>query len=46
MIIAITGAGGFIGKQLTVFFERKNYEVRRVARINANTRTMDVAKQI
>lgn len=37
MIIAITGAGGFIGKRLSAFFESKGNEVRRIPRINDGT---------
>jgi len=43
MIIAITGAGGFIGKQLTSFFEAKSNEVRRVPRIGSGTAAAEVA---
>ena len=43
MIIAITGAGGFIGKQLTSFFETKSNEVRRIPRINTGTPAVEIA---
>ena len=32
MLIAITGANGFVGKYLSEFLERKNYLVRRIQR--------------
>lgn len=44
MIIAITGAGGFIGKQLTLFLESKNNEVRAIRRINADTPATEIAQ--
>jgi uncharacterized protein len=43
MIMAITGAGGFIGKQLTSFFETKSNEVRRIPRIDTGTPAAKVA---
>ena len=46
MIIAITGAGGFIGKQLTSFFETKNNEVRRIPRVSAGTPAAEVVGYI
>ena len=46
MIITITGAGGFIGKQLTTFFQSRGNEVRRLPRINSETTTDDVAKHL
>ena len=46
MIIAISGSGGFIGKQLTSFFESKSNEVRRIPRISAGTPTSEVAEFI
>jgi uncharacterized protein (TIGR01777 family) len=46
MIIAITGAGGFIGKQLVSFFQNKNYELRTIQRIEAGTLTAEVARQL
>jgi len=44
MIIAISGAGGFIGKQLTSFFESENFEVRRIPRLDAETPPAELAK--
>jgi uncharacterized protein (TIGR01777 family) len=44
MIIAISGAGGFIGRQLVSFFNTKGIEVRRIPRIDAGTHTSDLAK--
>jgi uncharacterized protein len=46
MIIAITGAGGFIGKQLAVFFRNENYELRTIQRIVSDTPVADVARQL
>ena len=46
MIIAITGAGGFIGKQLVSFFQHKGYEVRTIQRIDAGTKAAEVARQL
>jgi uncharacterized protein len=46
MIIAISGSGGFIGKQLTAYFQAKGYEVRSLLRINAETSTNDIVKQL
>ena len=43
MIIAITGAGGFIGKQLSSFFQAKSNEVRRIPRIDSGTTAAGVA---
>jgi len=44
MIIAISGAGGFIGKQLTSYFESENFEVRRIPRMKAETSSNEIAK--
>ena len=46
MIIAISGAGGFIGKQLTAFFRSKGHEVRRIPRISPGTAVAEVAASI
>ena len=46
MIIAITGAGGFIGKQLISFFQDKGNELRRLPRMHAGTRAIDISKLI
>ncbi len=43
MIIAISGANGFIGKQLTSFFLAKGNEVRNILRIHEETPAEDVA---
>jgi uncharacterized protein len=42
MIISISGASGFIGKQLTTFYETKSNEVRRIPRISAGTPATEV----
>jgi uncharacterized protein len=44
MIIAISGAGGFIGKQLTSFFQSKGNELRRIPRIDAGTQAVELAR--
>lgn len=44
MIIAISGAGGFIGTQLTSFFQNKGNELRRISRINAGTSIIEIAR--
>ena len=46
MIIAISGAGGFIGKQLTGFFRLKDHETRRIPRIVAGTPATEVAEYL
>jgi uncharacterized protein len=46
MIIAITGAGGFIGKQLVSFFQHKGNEVRAIKRIDEGTQVAEVARQL
>jgi uncharacterized protein len=46
MLIAITGAGGFIGNQIAEFFQKKNVEVRAIRRINADTGADEVASQL
>ncbi len=43
MIIAISGANGFIGKKLTSYFLAKGNEVRNILRIHAETPAEDVA---
>jgi len=43
MIIAISGAGGLIGKQLTAFFKAKGHEVRRIPRMVPGTDATEVA---
>ena len=43
MIIAITGAGGFIGKQLTAFFQAQGTEVRNIPRIQVATAAVEIA---
>jgi len=44
MIIAISGAGGFIGKQLTSFFQSKGNELRRIPRIDAGTQAVELTR--
>lgn len=46
MIIAISGAGGFIGKQLTGLFRVKGHETRRIPRIIAGTPATEVADNL
>ncbi len=46
MIIAISGAGGLIGKKLTAYFESKGHEVRRIPRIFAGTEATIVAVSV
>ncbi|MDO9254721.1 MAG: TIGR01777 family oxidoreductase [Bacteroidales bacterium] len=46
MVIAISGSGGFIGKQLTAYFQSKGNEVRRILRINAGTSADEIVKQL
>lgn len=46
MIIAISGSGGFIGKQLTAYFQAKGYEVRRISRIAADTSASEIVRQL
>ncbi len=44
MIIAISGAGGFIGKNIISFFQAKGYEVRRIPRVDKGTGATELAK--
>ena len=46
MIIAISGAGGLIGKKLTTYFGSKGHEVRRIPRISAGTEATTVAVSV
>jgi len=46
MIIAISGAGGFIGKQLTSTFESENIEVRHLPRMKAETSSNEIARML
>jgi hypothetical protein len=46
MIIAISGANGFIGKQLTSYFQAKGNEVRSISRINEKTPVNEVITQL
>ena len=46
MIIAISGSGGFIGTQLTAYFQAKGNEVQTLLRINAETSTSEIVKQL
>ena len=43
MIIAISGAGGFIGKQLSNYFKAKGNEVQNIPRVNIDTQAADIA---
>lgn len=43
MVIAITGSGGFIGKQLTAYFENKSDTVKRLPRITSETNCAELA---
>jgi hypothetical protein len=43
MIIAISGAGGFIGKQLGKYFQSKGNEVKSIPRANIDTQAEDIA---
>jgi uncharacterized protein (TIGR01777 family) len=42
MIIAISGANGFIGKELSAFFQSKGNEIRRIPRIHAGMQADDL----
>lgn len=44
MIIAISGAGGFIGKNLKMFFLAKGYEVRNIPRISYVTSVEELTR--
>lgn len=44
MVIVISGAKGFIGKNLVVFFKSKGFLVRNLPRINTGTPVDDLAK--
>lgn len=46
MIIAISGSNGFIGKQLTLYFQAKRYDVRSISRISADTSVNEIVKQL
>jgi uncharacterized protein len=46
MIIAISGSGGFIGKQLTSYFQAKGNEVRSISRINEGTLDEGITRQL
>jgi len=43
MIIAIAGASGFIGKQLSSYFQVKGYELRSLPRFHEGTASADIA---
>ena len=43
MIIAISGANGFIGKHLCAYFTTKGYELRLIPRIQSRTSTKELA---
>jgi uncharacterized protein (TIGR01777 family) len=46
MIIAISGSGGFIGKQLISYFQAKGNEVRSISRINEGTPADEITRQL
>lgn len=46
MNIAISGAGGFIGKQLTFYFQSKGHEVRSISRFNTDTAAGEIVKEL
>lgn len=46
MNIAISGANGFIGKQLTSYFQAKGNDVRSISRISASTPSNEIATQL
>lgn len=46
MNIAISGAGGFIGKQLTIYFQAKGNDVRSISRIDVKTSVAEVVSQL
>ena len=46
MNIAISGAGGFIGKQLAVYFQSKGNEVLSISRIGSGTATTEIVREL
>ena len=46
MNIAISGANGFIGKQLTYYFQAKQNNVRSISRIDENTAVEGIMRQL
>lgn len=46
MNIAISGSNGFIGKQLTSYFQAKGNEVQSISRINEGTSVDDIIRQL
>lgn len=46
MNIAISGSGGFIGKQLTAYFQAKGNDVRSISRINEGTPIAEITHQL
>jgi len=46
MNIAISGSGGFIGKQLSSYFHAKGYEVRSISRIHSGTPVDGIVRQL
>jgi uncharacterized protein (TIGR01777 family) len=46
MNIAISGSNGFIGKQLTAYFQAKGNDVRSISRINDGSPVGDIVKQL
>jgi len=46
MNIAISGSNGFIGKQLTSYFQAKGNDVRSISRINEGTPVNDIVTQL
>jgi len=46
MNIAISGANGFIGKQLTAYFHSKGNDIRSISRIHADTPVEEIARYL
>lgn len=46
MNIAISGAGGFIGKQLALYFQAKGNEVLSISRISTGTDAREIVKEL
>lgn len=46
MIIAISGSNGFIGKQLTIYFQAKGNDVRSILRIDSGTSVKEIVRQL
>ena len=46
MNIAISGAGGFIGKQLALYFQAKGNEVLSISRISSGTAASEIVREL